>query len=216
MASDSTGWPVLEDRGAPLGRVRRASQPKPQRRSRSPWLLAGLAFICGALVSAAVFTIGWRHQTQQNTAAQSALASATARNHRLTASLTAARLADERDRRLAAQARASARTLAHASAAVAAQAGAANGAAGSVSSGAGTISASVAKVANELKTLTTYLTTTPPSQLDAGYIQSQASYLQHQVKALQAQGGSLVGAVTGFAAATRKLDTLAAALSARN
>jgi hypothetical protein len=217
MASDSTGWPVLEDRGAPLGHVRRgAAKPKPRRRPRSPWLLSGLAFLCGALVSAAVFTIGWRHQTLQNSAAESALAKATARNHTLAASLATARAADARDRRVAAPARASARSLARAGAAVATQANAAKSAAGSVSSDAADMSASVAKVANELKTLTTYLTTTPPSQLDAGYIQSQASYLQHQMNALQAQGGSLGDAVTSFGAATRKLSGLAAALAARN
>lgn len=218
MASDSTGWPVLEDRGVPLGRVRRATpaQPKPRRRGRSPWLLASLAFVCGALVSAAVFTVGWRHQVQSNTAAESALARETARNHTLAASLAAARARDRQDRRVAAQARGSARTLARAGAAVAAQANATNNSAGSVSSDASAMSASVAKVANELKTLTTYLTTTPPSQLDAGYIQSQASYLQHQVSALQAQGGSLGDAVASFGAATQKLSRLAAALTARN
>jgi hypothetical protein len=215
MAHDSTGWPVLEERGTPLGRVRHAAA-KPRRRSRPAWLLALLAFACGALVSAAVFTIGWRHQVQSNSAAQSALAAETARNHSLTASLAAARAADTRDRRIAAQARASARTLAKAGVAVAAQANASSTASHSLSSEAGTMSASVAKVANELKTLTTYLTTTPSSQLDSGYIQSQADYLARQLTALQTQGSALGGAAASFDAAIQKLGRLAAALTARN
>jgi hypothetical protein len=215
MAQDTTGWPVLEERGAPLGQVRRAPA-RPQRRARPAWLLALLAFACGALVSAAVFTIGWRHQVQSNSAAQAALAAATARNHALAASLAAARAADKQDRRLAAQARASARTLTRAGAAVAAQASTSGTAAGAVSGEAGSLAASVAKVANELKTLTTYLTTTPPSQLDSGYIQSQAAYLAHQVSKLQADGAALGGTVSSFDAAIRKLSRLAAALTTTN
>lgn len=216
MASDSTGWPVLEER-PPLGRVRRAAQPvQPRRRSRSAWLLPALAFICGALVSAAVFTIGWRHQAQRNTAAESALAKATARNHDLTASLAAARAADTRERRLAAEARATARRLARAGAAVATQATASNNAAATLSTDASGISSSAAKLASELKTLTTYLTTTPTSQLDAGYIQSQASYLTKQIDGLQGEGTSLGGDASSFDAAVQKLGRLASALAARN
>lgn len=215
MASDSTGWPVIEERAAPLGHVRHA-QPRRRSRTRPAWLLATLAFICGALVSAAVFTIGWRHQAQRNTAAESALAQETARDHRLTASLATARAAEKQDRRVAAAARASAGRLARAGAAVAAQARASNNAAGSLSGDAAGISSSAAKLGSELKTLTTYLTTTPPSQLDSGYIQSQASYLARQIDKLQRQGTSLGGAVASFEAAVRKLGHLAAALSAQN
>ena len=215
MAQDTTGWPVLEERGAPLGHVRRAPA-QPHSRGRPAWLLAFLAFASGALVSAAVFTIGWRHQVQSNSAAQSALASATARNHALSASLAAARASAERERRLAAQARASARTLARAGAAVAAQASASGTAGGTVTGDAGDLSASVAKVGNELKTLTTYLTTTPPSQLDSGYIQSQAAYLAHQVSTLQAEAATLGDAAASFDAGIRTLTRLAAALTTTN
>jgi hypothetical protein len=70
------------------------------------------------------------------------------------------------------------------------------------------------KIANELKTLTTYLTTTPPQQLDAGYIDSQTAYLTRQVEALQSEGGTITSAVGSFDAAIRKLGQLASALSA--
>src|SRR4051794_595313 len=82
--------------------------PRPARRKRTwpMWVLPTLAFVCGALVSAAVFTIGWRHQTQQNAAAQSALADATARNHKLSTALTAAQAEVARDQRMAAGAHA--------------------------------------------------------------------------------------------------------------
>src|SRR4029077_11257353 len=82
-----------------------------------------LAFVCGALVSAAVFTIGWRHQTQQNTAAESALADMTARNHKLTASLAKARSATAAEQRIATQASAALRAARASSATIAAQAG---------------------------------------------------------------------------------------------
>ena len=62
------------------------------------------------------------------------------------------------------------------------------------------------KIANELKTLTTYLTTTPPQQLDAGYIDSQAAYLARQVETLQSEGGTTSSAVASFDAAIRKLS----------
>jgi prefoldin subunit 5 len=71
------------------------------------------------------------------------------------------------------------------------------------------------KIANELKTLMTYLTTTPAQQLDAGYIDSQAAYLARQVDALQSDGGSVSSAVGTFDTAIRRLDRLASSLAAK-
>ncbi len=209
MTSDSRGWDDLDER-PPVARSRRAA-----RRSRTwpVWLLTTLAFICGALVSAAVFTVGWRHQAQRNTAAESALAAETAHDHALASSLATARATVRYDRRIAAEARDSAQTLATAGASVATQAARASSNADSVSSGAGTMATAAGKIANELKTLTSYLTTTPPKQLDAGYIDSQAAYLAQQVQALQTQGGTMGTAASNFDAAVRKLGRLAAALS---
>ena len=189
--------------------------PRAARRPRRwpVWVLPTLAFVCGALVSAAVFTIGWRHQTQQNAAAQNALALETARNSELSAFLAQARATVAHDERIATQARASLRAARASGATIATEAGAARVGATSVSSGATSMATAAGKIANELKTLTTYLTTTPASQLDAGFIDSQAAYLTRQVAALQSDGGTITSAVGSFNAAIRKLDRLASALS---
>jgi cell division protein FtsL len=178
-------------------------------------VLPTLAFVCGALVSAAVFTIGWRHQTQQNAAAQSALARETARNHKLSSSLAAARATIAHDEQVAAQARSALQAARASAATIAAQAGAAQTGAASVSGSATAMAASAGKIATELRTLTAYLTTTPPQQLDAGYIDSQTAYLARQVDALQSAGGTVTSAAASFDEAIRKLDRLASALAAQ-
>src|SRR6185437_557080 len=102
MASESTTqahWPLLDERApfaaAPVRSTRR-------RLPRSAWLLTALAFLCGGLVSAAAFSIGWRHQAQRDTAARAALAKATDHVNRLSASLAAARETIVRERQTAA------------------------------------------------------------------------------------------------------------------
>jgi cell division protein FtsL len=179
------------------------------------WVLPVLAFICGGLVSAAVFTIGWRHQTQQNAAAQNALANARARNNKLTDSLAAAQAKTARAQRIATQARAFVQAAQASGATIAAQASAAQADATSVTGSATSMASAAGKVATELRTLTTYLTTTPPQQLDAGYIDSQTAYLARQVAALQSAGGTTSTAAASFDAAIRKLGRLASALSAQ-
>jgi len=217
MASHSTDtWPRA-DRVEEHTHVMRRPRPAQARRTRSwrVWVLTTLAFLCGALVSAAVFTIGWRHQTQQNAAAASALADATARNHALAASLATARETIAQERNIAAQARASLRAARASGATIAAQTNAAQAEATAVSGNASAMASTAGKIANELRTLTAYLTTTPPQQLDAGYIDSQAAYLARQVDALQSQGGTTATAAANFEAAIRKLDQLASALAAQ-
>ncbi len=54
-----------------------------------------------------------------------------------------------------------------------------------VSSGAGSLRHRRRAVASELKTLDTYLTTTPTGQLDPGYVASQTAYLTRQLTRLQ-------------------------------
>jgi hypothetical protein len=217
MASDTRDWPLLNERPPSVRGPRPAARTT---RGRSPWLLAALAFICGALVSAAVFTIGWRHQAQRNTAAETALADATARDHKLSASLAASREAQRSAQRLAArratEARASAKELAQAATSMAASASAASSAAGSVSSDAGTATRSAAKIANELKNLTTYLTTTPSGQIDSGYVESQTTYLARQLGQLQTSGLNVGSAAASFETAARRLSGLASSLAARN
>jgi hypothetical protein len=208
MTSDSTQWPVLNER-APFATAAR-DRPR-QRLPRSAWLLTGLAFLCGGLVSAAVFSIGWRHQAQRDTAARSALAAATARTHRLEQRVSALRASLGAARGATARAHAAAtsaeQALARAGTKVGADATASRGAATSVSSGAGSLTAAARRVASELKTFDTYLTTTPTGQLDPGYIASQTSYLARQLTRLEGDAGSLDGALASFESALGKLTS---------
>lgn len=215
MTSDSTTqarWPVLNERQAPLPP---AARPARRKSTRSVWLLTGLAFICGGLVSAAVFSIGWRNQSQRNTAAETALAAATARTHALQhrVALLQASLAGSRSR--AAAAIASEKALTNAATRVGSDAAASSSAAASVSTGAATLTASTSRLASELKTLETYLTTTPVGQLDPGYIASQTGYLARQLGKLQSAGGELDHAVAGFQAVTKRLARSAATVRPR-
>jgi len=219
MASEPTGWPLVEER-APLARSTPRVHRTPRSRPRSAWVLAVLAFVCGGLVSAAGFSIGWRHQAQQGSAAEAKLASATARSHRLQASLAAAtgaaasaHQAERRARKGQAAAEASARALAGAAAKVAGGTTASRRAANALSGDAGALTSSTAKLTSELKTLETYLTTTPTGQLDAGYIQSQTAYLLRQLSALQSSGGTVSHAAATFDAVAKKLAQQTAALS---
>jgi chromosome segregation ATPase len=219
MTSDSTTrWPLLEER-APFATAsgqsgRRAKLP------RSAWLLVGLAFLCGGLVSAAGFSIGWRHQAQRDTAAQAALTVAAARanrlEHRISAlrsSLAGARRSAARARATAAAATASEQALARTGAKVDAEATASGREASSLFSGASSITGAATRISSELKTLDTYLTTTPTNQLDPGYIASQTSYLTRQLTRLQGDAGNLDASVTSFEASLRKLGRDAAALT---
>jgi hypothetical protein len=184
----------------------------------------GLAFLCGGLVSAAAFSIGWRHQAQRDNAAQAALAAATAQTHRLEQRVTALQISLNRTRHAAASARVTAlqislnrtrhaaasaaaaeKTLARTGAQVSADATDSNSAAASVSSGTGSVTTTAARIASELKTLDTYLTTTPTSQLDPGYIASQSAYVSQQLTRLQGDAGALSRSVASFEATLHRL-----------
>jgi hypothetical protein len=213
MASESTTqahWPLLNERtpfapAAPVHSTRR-------RLPRSAWLLMALAFLCGGLVSAAAFSIGWRHQAQRDTAARAALAKSTAHVNRLSASLAAARETVARERQAAAQASATARAASRAGASLATDAAAATRAADPVSGNAGAIGATASRVSRELQTLLNYLTTTPSSQIDSGYIASQAAYLTRQLTALENSGTGVDRAVTTLKTTLRRLMRTAATL----
>lgn len=217
MTSDSTTrWPLLQERApfATAGGGRRG-----RRLPRSAWLLTGLAFLCGGLVSAAGFSIGWRHQAQRDTAARTALAAATARTHRLERQISAlrtslggARSATARADASAKAATASEQALVHAGAKVSEEATVANGNGVAISSGAGTLTAAAGRIASELKTLDTYLATTPTGQLDPGYIATQTSYLGQQLTRLHGDAGTLGNSVTSFEATLRTLSRDARAL----
>ena len=213
MASDSTTrWPLLDER-APFATASRRTRGR--RPPRSIWLLTGLAFVCGGLVSAAAFSIGWRHQAQRNTAAQSALAAASARTRRLTQKVSALQSSLDTSRAAAATAAAAERSVVRAAASIEGQATASSGDAASISSGAGTLTAATTRVASELKTLDTYLTTTPTDELDPGYISNQAAYLSQQLTRLRGDSADLGGSVTSFETGLRKLSRDARALKTR-
>jgi hypothetical protein len=211
-SESTTRWPLLEER-APFATATRGTTRR--RLGRSSWLLIALAFLCGGLVSAAAFSIGWRHQAQRDTAARTALGAATAHVHALRASLLDARSAAGHERQAAAAATASEHAFAGAAANVAGEATASSSDASSISSGAGSLTASSSRIAGELKTLDTYLTTTPAGQLDPGYIASQAAYLTEQLRRLQANAGALGSSATSFEAAARKLARDARTLKSR-
>jgi len=181
---------------------------------RSAWVLTALAFLCGGLVSAAAFSIGWRHQAQRDTAARTALAAATARTHRLQSRITALQTSLSSARAAAASAAAAEKALAQAGTQVGADVTASSGDGASISSRAGVVTAAATRIASELKTLDSYLTTTPMTQLDAGYIASQAAYLTQQLTRLQGDAGSLGSSIASFEAGLRKLSRDARALRA--
>jgi hypothetical protein len=122
--------------------------------------------------------------------------------------LLQASLADSRSK--AAAAAASEQALSRAAAKVGTDAAASSTAAASVSADAGTLTASTSRLASELKTLETYLTTTPAGQLDPGYIASQTAYLSRQLTRLQSAGGAVAQSVAGFQAAAKRLAQTAA------
>jgi len=214
MASDSTTqarWPVLNER-APFAAAPAPARSTRRRLPRSAWLLTALAFICGGLVSAAAFSIGWRHQAQRDTAARAALAKATDHVNRLSASLATAQETIVRQRQTAAEATAAARATSRAAASLATKVSTAGKSADAVSGDANAIGATAARVSRELQTLLTYLTTTPSSQIDSGYIASQAAYLTRQLTALQDSGAGVDKAATSLKAELRQLIRTAAAL----
>jgi hypothetical protein len=211
MSSDTTRWPLLEER-APFATASRSSLHK---RPRPVWLLTALAFLCGGLVSAAAFSIGWKHQAQRDTAARSALAAATARTHRLDDKISALQTSLAAARSATARATAAERALALAAAKVGNDAQAAGGDTPSISSGAATVTGSATRIASELKTLNSYLTTTPTGQLDPGYISSQTAYLAQQLTRLEGDAGNLGTPLASLEAALRKLSRDANALTTR-
>ena len=213
MTSESTTrWPLLEER-TPFVAAPAPGRSSRRRLPRSAWLLTALAFLCGGLVSAAAFSIGWRHQAQRDTAARTALATATAHVNRLSASLATARETIAQERQAEAEASAAVRATSRAAASLATQATSAGRAADTVSGDAADVGAASSRVSRELQTLLTYLTTTPSSQIDSGYIASQAGYLTRQLTALQDGGARTGRAVTSLKATIRKLTRDARALA---
>jgi hypothetical protein len=202
VTSDTTRWPLLEER-APFATA--SPVPRSRKPQRSVWLLTALAFLCGGLVSAAAFSIGWRHQAQHDNATQTALTAATARTHRLEQRITGLQASLARSRSVAASAVATEKALTGTGTRIAGDATAAGSDATSVSSGASSLTVEANRIASELKTLDTYLTTTPTTQLDPGYISTQSAYLAQQLTRLQGNAGTLGNSVRSLQASLRRL-----------
>jgi hypothetical protein len=212
VTSESGSWPLLDER-RPFGAS--GYERRSRKLPRSAWVLTVLAFICGGLVSAAAFSIGWRHQAQRDTAARAALAAATARTHRLEQRIGALQASLVSARDAAASATTAENALAHAGARVGTDATATSGSATAISSGAGSLGSTATRIGNELKILDTYLGTTPADQLDSGYIASQVAYVTRQLTRLQSDAGALGSSVARFEAGIRKLSADARALRTR-
>jgi len=177
-------WPVAESRSRPLAASRK-------RAPRVMWVLVASAFLCGGLLSAAGFSIGWRHEAQRGSSAESALSSATARTHALSAQLAFART-----KLAAAQARAQTLSVSHGAlsrdvASLRKSLAAATHARAGIAAAAAPLSGDLDRVANELHALGSYVSSTPSSQLDAGYVQAQVAYLTKTLDGLRADVGAI-------------------------
>jgi len=171
-------WPVAESHRRPLATPRR-------RTPRVMWVVVVSAFLCGGLLSAAGFSIGWKHEAQRGSSAESALAAATARTHLLSTQLASARVALGAAQAHSSTLASSRLALTRLDATLRKSLADANSARAGVAAAAAPLSAELDRIASELHALSGYLTSTPSSQLDAGYVQAQVSYLTKTVDGLR-------------------------------
>ena len=173
----------------PLAESRRHHHAIPQARSRTPrvmWMVVVAAFVCGAALSAAAFSIGWKHQAQKNTTAEAALVAATATVHSLRVQLATERSDLAAANTNALQLRSSEKGLRASLAKLHTQLAGARRSAAATSAAAAPLAADVTRMTNELRALSSYVTQTPSSQLDAGYLQAQIGYVSKTVAGLNA------------------------------
>jgi len=172
-------WPLAESRSRPLA-------PAPRKRTpRVLWILVVSAFLCGGLLSAAGFSIGWKHEAQRGSSAESALVTATARTHALSAQLASTRASLAAARAHSASLASARRSLEHLNASLRKSLAAATTAQTATAAAAAPLSGDFVRIANELHALGDYLDSTPSGQLDAGYVQTQVTYLAKTVGALR-------------------------------
>ncbi len=170
-------WPLAEPSRGPVAVTHR-------RRRRTPryvWLLVAAAFLCGGAVSAAAFSIGWKHQAQRNTSAESALVAATATAHTLRTQLASTRAQLTAERTHATGLAATTKTLTRTESKLRTQLAAARQSLTAVGVSAAPLAADLDRLTNELRAVTSYVTSTPSGQLDAGYVQTQLAYLAKTV-----------------------------------
>ena len=215
--SRSSSWPISDTRRLPAMPAR--ARPR-QRFPRVAWVLAISAFLCGAMVSAAAFAVGWKHEAQKGSSAQAALLVATARNHALSGAVVSAnaatltaRAAARRAHTDAASAQAASAALRQRAAALASALNSTGNAASSVVDGTSSVSSGLSKLTSELHTLTTYLTTTPSRQLDPGYVASQTAYVTKSIDQIAADENNLASIAAAYEKAARAAAANASALA---
>lgn len=177
-------WPVAESQRRHVSSAR-------TRLPRVTWVLVVSAFLCGGLVSAAAFSVGWKNEAQRGTSAQSALLAATARSHTLSVQLASARTALAAAHTHTASLTASRRALARADARLRSALAAARASQAAVATAAAPLSADLDRLTSELHALTGYLRATPASQLDAGYVQAQVAYMTKTVDGFRSDVGAV-------------------------
>jgi len=214
--SRTSSWPISDTRRLPA----MAARPRRQSFPRVAWVLAIAAFLCGAMVSAAAFSVGWKHEAQKGSSAETALLAETARNHSLSAAATAARAAAltartsaRRSRADAASAQAAASSVRRRAAALASALSSTGSTASSVVDGTSSVSSELSKLTSELHTLTTYLTTTPSQQLDAGYVASQTAYITKSIDQIAGDENDLASVAAAYEKAARAAAANASALA---
>jgi chromosome segregation ATPase len=148
------------------------------------WAVVAAAFVCGAALSAAGFSIGWKHQAQKGASAESQLVTATATVHALRTQLSTTRTALAASHARSAQLEASGRALTASIAKLRTRIASAQRALAATSAAAAPLSGDLDRLKNELRALTSYVTQTPSTQLDAGYLQAQLAYLGKTVNGL--------------------------------
>lgn len=174
-------WPLAEHSRRHVA----LSQPR-RRTPRVMWMVVAAAFLCGAAVSAAAFSIGWKSQAQKGTSAESALVAATATVHSLRAQLATERSDLVAANSLSRHLRTSQQALRRSLSTLRTQLATARQSLAATSSAAAPLSGELDKLTNELRALTSYVTQTPSGQLDAGYLQTQVAYLSKTANGLSA------------------------------
>ena len=159
---------------------------------RIVWVLVVAAFLCGGLLSAAGFAVGWRHQAQRGTSAESQLVAATATVHSLRAQLASARADITTLRTETGTLTATKITLTRSVARLHAQLAAARRSVAAVSSAAAPLAGDLDRLGNELHALSSYVGSTPSGQLDAGYVQAQLAYVMKTVDGFSAAVAAVV------------------------
>ncbi|MBV8478663.1 MAG: hypothetical protein JOY72_00030 [Actinobacteria bacterium] len=170
-------WPLAEPSRAPVVVPRRRRRKTP----RYVWLLVAAAFLCGGALSAAGFAVGWKHQAQRDTTAESALVVANATVHTLRTQLASARARLAAERTHATGLAAAKKSLTRAETRIRTQLATAKQSLAAVGTAAAPLAADLDRLTNELRALTSYVTSTPAGQLDAGYVQAQLAYLAKTV-----------------------------------